>query len=135
MITSMSQSIDTDLRIYIVGGFVRDKLMGKKPNDIDIIAHDKIFQQVTDYIKQKSQIYNIEILAEHKLKSPHVVGCTLFEFKFKDLCVEMRSFAGSIYDDNKTRDFTMNSIYAYGPTLTINDICGGIQDLKSKTIK
>ncbi len=117
---------------YIVGGYVRDKLLGINSNDIDI-ATSMPFNELKNSFK-----YDIEypeyFCIKFKLDS-YNISITTFrkELEYKNnkpISIEYTNF---LKEDSKRRDFTMNSLY-----MDINDniidLYNGINDINKKVI-
>ena len=124
-------------RAFIVGGAVRDILMGKEPTDTDI---------TTDALPEETKAvfsdYNvIETGIKHGTVTV-VIDSTPVEittFRTEGAYSDGRhpdsvSFTRNIEDDLSRRDFTMNSI-AYNSTDGITDPFGGAKDIKMGVIR
>lgn len=122
------------MKKYIVGGAVRDKLLGKKPNDIDYVVVGSTpeemlelgFEQVgADFPVFLHPITRDEYaLARTERKSG--LGYTDFVTKF-DKTITLK-------DDLERRDLTINAM-AMDEDNVIVDPFGGQKDLKNKTIR
>ena len=125
-------------RLYIVGGAVRDALLGKKINDIDFATATK-----PDKVLQILQDNNIEV--DLKGMKFGTVRAIIDDEKFdittfrKDSYVRGSRFPEVVYskklrDDFSRRDFTLNAIYVdrFG---RIIDLGGGLEDLKNGVVK
>lgn len=137
-----SRSIDPDaLRIvehlrsnghtaYIVGGAVRDLLLGRKPKDFDI---------VTDAQPPRiRKIFRNSRVIGRRFRLVHVyAGRKIFEV------ATYRSIAdgtigntyGTIEEDALRRDFTMNALYFDPIDSLLVDYVGGFKDMKGRTLK
>ncbi|WDC83803.1 hypothetical protein PL321_15040 [Caloramator sp. mosi_1] len=129
-----------DINFYLVGGAVRDIIIGIKPIDYDFVAQinrDKHFE-ISKSISQKLNcefIYN-----KHYCTSKFILEGEDIDFVMarKETYKEIASIPlieeGTLYDDLKRRDFTINTI-AYNITEKIFiDNFDGIKDIKNKTI-
>ncbi|PKL12917.1 MAG: poly(A) polymerase [Spirochaetae bacterium HGW-Spirochaetae-8] len=117
---------------YIVGGAVRDLMLGRKPKDFDIAtsASPRQVQKV---------FWNARVIGK-RFKLVHLM--------FKDKILEVSTFRsgydgpdetvsiyGTIEQDAKRRDFTVNSLY-YDPTDgTLLDFNHAFVDFKRKRIR
>ena len=118
---------------YIVGGFVRDKLLGIKNDDIDIITNATS--------KEISNIFNIDIKDNYgsiKLKYNNYIY-DITTFRKEDNYLDNRrpntiEFVKDVKEDLLRRDFTINTILI-DKDENIIDYLDGIKDLNNKTIK
>ncbi len=122
-------------RAYLVGGAVRDILMGRNPDDFDI------------------EIYDIGINEFEKLMQKigaKGVGKSFFVYKYKNFDLSLprtenrvgyghRGFEVKLTQNERVasirRDFTINSIMINIFNNKILDFWGGIEDIKNKTIR
>lgn len=135
---------------YIVGGCVRDSLLGKKPHDWDITTSAKpeevkrIFARTIDTGIQHGTVtvlVNRDILtAEDAGNVSHTdyafeVTTYRVDGEYKDhRRPETVCFTASLEEDLKRRDFTINAM-AYNPEQGVIDIFGGQEDLKQRIIR
>lgn len=94
------------IKLYEVGGKVRDELMGKFSNDVDYVIVGSTIDEVKEYLDQ-----NKFITFAFKPE------CNTFRCKFpKDhptypnLLADFTVVLGDLIDDLKRRDFTINAI-------------------------
>lgn len=122
---------------YIVGGSVRDILLGKEPNDFDIATNAKpedienIFQD-NKTIDIGKEFGTIKILLDKE-----EVEVTTFRTEGNYLDgrrPEWVKFVPTIEDDLSRRDFTINAI-AYNKKTGIVDPFNGVKDLEKKIIR
>ncbi|MEE1185167.1 MAG: hypothetical protein UHX92_03715, partial [Acutalibacteraceae bacterium] len=126
---------DSGFEAFIVGGCVRDMLMGKTPNDFDITTSatpeeiQNIFEKtVPTGIKHGT----ITVVLEGE---PIEVTTFRCDGDYNDCRhPEKVEFVRSIEADLSRRDFTVNAI-AYNPTKGIVDLFGGIEDINSKILR
>lgn len=128
-------------KAYIVGGCVRDLLIGKEPNDWDVTTNatpDKI-QDIFPETFYENDFGTVGVVNEEaKDKSLKVVEVTPFRlegnYSNKRHPDEVR-FSEKIEDDLKRRDFTINAL-AYDPsTNELIDLFDGKTDIKDKVIR
>lgn len=118
---------------YIVGGYVRDKLLNLNPNDMDIATSalpadiGKLFD-----VKQSAMKYNSITICY----LGYEVEVTTFriEHSYKDQRHPEYSNVLTYKEDVYRRDFTINAL-AYDSTMVVVDYIGGLKDLSNKEIK
>ena len=122
-------------RVYLVGGCVRDEILGRVPREFDIEVYD-ITPQKFDELMQKLGAKG--------------VGKSFFVYKWKNFDISLprienktgyghRGFSVKITQDekeaSKRRDFTMNALMKNIYTGKILDFWGGIKDIQNKIIR
>ncbi len=122
---------------YIVGGCVRDRILGKVPNDYDITTSAKP-NEVTEVFSSHTVIPTgekhgtVTVLIENE---PYEITTYRTEGAYSDKRrPDSVSFSTSIDDDLSRRDLTVNAI-AYSPTHGFRDPFNGIGDIQKKTIR
>ena len=127
-------------RAYYVGGCVRDKLMGNTSTDIDIEIHGLApasVEEILDTLGTRIEIgksFGIYALKGHTLdialpRKERATGAG-----HRDFDVEVDPYIGTL-GAAKRRDFTIGALMEDILTSQIIDHFGGIQDLKSCTIR
>ena len=121
---------DAGYTAYIVGGAVRDLIVGNVPKDFDI---------VTDATPSKiKRIFRNSRIIGRRFRLVHVVfGSKIFEVSTFRSNVEgsVGNEFGTIEQDVMRRDFTMNALY-YDPTQEqIIDYVGGVRDIKKHILR
>ncbi|MDJ1305815.1 MAG: CCA tRNA nucleotidyltransferase [Candidatus Midichloria sp.] len=123
--------------VKLVGGCVRDMLLGLAPKDIDLAT--TILPQEVMKILSPNQIKCIPTGLEFGTVTA-VVNHIIFEITTlrKDIKTYGRKaeveFTDEWLEDAKRRDFTVNAMYA-SIDGTVMDFFNGIEDLKNKKIK
>lgn len=122
---------------YVVGGGVRDRLMGKIPLDTDITTSAtpwQVKQVFCDYKVIETGIKHgtVTVLID---KQPIEITTFRTDGEYKDnRHPENVRYAEKVEDDLSRRDFTVNAI-AYNSTDGLVDLFGGKEDIKNKIIK
>lgn len=124
---------DKGFKCYIVGGFVRDNLLGKHSFDVDICTNATP--------KELFSIFrNVDIVEEYgavKLKTgEYKIDITTFrkKSKYKNGIPVGIEYVKDLRSDLKRRDFTINTI-CLDKDLNVYDYEGGIKDVRDKLIK
>ncbi|MCD8159331.1 MAG: CCA tRNA nucleotidyltransferase [Clostridiales bacterium] len=120
---------------YIVGGCVRDYLMGLTPHDYDITTNalpediKKIFPHTFDTGIQHGTVTVVHNSVNYEVTTYRIDG------KYKDnRHPDEVTFTDDITKDLSRRDFTMNAI-AYSPDKGYADPFGGREDIKKGIIR
>lgn len=122
---------------FIVGGCIRDCILGITPNDYDITTNATP-NKIMDIFKEFKLIKNgikhgtIGILIDGDI---YEITTYRIESEYEDSRrPKSIEFTANIVDDLKRRDFTINAM-AYNDKKGLIDDFGGIVDLKNKVIK
>ena len=122
-------------RVYLVGGCVRDEILGITPKEFDLEVYD-IDPNTFDNLMQKLGAKG--------------VGKSFFVYKWENFDIALprienktgyghRGFSVKITQDereaSKRRDFTMNALMKNIYTGKILDFWGGIKDIKNRIIR
>lgn len=120
---------------YIVGGCVRDMLLGKVPYDFDITTSAKPEEVISLF--EKTVPTGIKHGTVTVIVEKEGIEVTTFrsEAGYSDSRhPESVSFITSLEEDLSRRDFTVNAI-AYNTSCGIKDYFGGIKDLGNHILK
>lgn len=126
---------------YIVGGCVRDAILGKVPDDWDITTSAKP-EQVKALFKRTVDTGIIHGTVTVVMKNPDKGQLEAYEVttyrvdgKYEDHRRPKEvTFTASLIEDMKRRDFTINAM-AYNDKEGVIDHFGGIDDLKNQIIR
>lgn len=115
--------------LYIVGGFVRDHLLGQESKDIDFVTSEDL----QTFIKRLKYVYPESVSRVITYKKYKTISM-LFRIDDQFYSVDIGNFRGSLYEDTVRRDFTVNSIYIelFPENWKFHDLCGGIVDLQRR---
>lgn len=121
---------DAGFTAYIVGGAVRDLIVGNTPKDFDI---------VTDATPSKiKRIFRNSRIIGRRFRLVHVVfGEKIFEVStFRSISEgSVGNNFGTIDEDVQRRDFTLNALY-YDPVQEqVIDYVGGVKDIRKHILR
>lgn len=124
---------------YLVGGCLRDLLIGRTPHDWDLAtsATPTELQKIFPDSVYENQFGTVGVKTDSKDPDLKIIEVTTFrkEGKYTDKRhPDEVVFAKNIEDDLARRDFTVNAI-AFNPKKGIIDPFGGEKDLKKKIIR
>lgn len=137
-----------DYNPLLVGGCVRDHLLGKEPHDFDVVV-DKVHHQMlldlndAGWLTKLSNNGNTEIwniskkFPVYECITGYIYEPISFVKSEKSYIVEVLGFRGSsIEEDASNRDLTINSLY-YDPfkDKIIDPTGRGISDIENKVIR
>lgn len=125
---------------YVVGGAVRDLLLGIEPKDFDV-ATDARPEQIKPLFR-RALIIGRRFRLVHVLMGSETVEVSTFrgadiETAEKDEHgrVLRDNVFGSQEEDARRRDFTINALYFDPVTEEVVDFHGGLADLKKRTLR
>jgi len=112
--------------VYFVGGCVRDALMGKKPQDFDIVV-DSDAVSVAEEIAARAGSRVIG------LGKP---GKKIYRVQSETVIIDVSPLKGkTVAEDLYQRDFTVNAMAIDARSREIIDPAGGRDDIKNKTVR
>ena len=122
-------------RIFIIGGFVRDKILGNSIRDYDFICNHNDHRKLALYLSTNASAFGIQNCHTHKLSAKTCKDDWLFKFTLKGKEIEIKSYSCKLSEDTIKRDFTINAVYYDIFSQNLLDYCGGISDIHNKIIK
>jgi len=122
---------DNNCDTYIVGGGIRDMLLGNNPDDYDVVTEatpDKVLELFKDCkVKQVGKSFGVILVEGYEV-------ATFRHDRYKDSkCIV--SFADTIHEDLGRRDLTVNAMAFCELTGELIDDHGGREDLEKRVIK
>ncbi|KAK6465834.1 hypothetical protein DFJ63DRAFT_282872 [Scheffersomyces coipomensis] len=143
------------LELRITGGWVRDKLLGRESNDIDIAVNhltgEDFASQLLDYLKTHRNdltLKSLHTIKSNPEKSKHLETCTARLFDMDIDFVNLRSEEyskesrvpiikfGTAEEDALRRDATLNALFYNLNHSKIEDFTGkGFDDLKNGILR
>jgi poly(A) polymerase len=134
---------NTGVECYVIGGFVRDKILGRPTKDIDIVCVGDGIALAEETARQFDHLPQVNIFktygtAQLKFGDTELefVGARKESYNFESRNPMVKE--GTLQDDQNRRDFTIN---AMGISLNkedfgeLNDPFDGMGDLERKIIK
>ena len=120
---------------YVVGGCVRDSVLGRNPHDWDITTSaspeqvKEIFDRTIDTGIQHGTVTVMIDREGYEVTTYRIDGEYEDGRHPKEVC-----FTSSLEEDLKRRDFTMNAM-AYNPSKGLVDLFGGMDDMENHVIR
>lgn len=131
---------------YLVGGGVRDLLLGKIPKDFDVTTN-----ATPDQVRKlfrNCRLVGRRFRLAHVMFGPEIIEVATFrghhDDQQTDRTISQRgqngmllrdNIFGSIEEDAQRRDFTINSLYYSVADFTVRDYVGGMRDLQEGVIR
>jgi poly(A) polymerase len=124
---------------YLVGGGVRDILLGLHPKDFDVATDAK--PEDVQKVFRNCRLIGRRFRLAHVLFGQDVVEVATFRAVNDDApqtehgMVLRDNVYGTIEDDAIRRDFTVNALYYNIADFSVVDFVGGLKDLQKKTLR
>jgi poly(A) polymerase len=126
---------------YLVGGGVRDLLLGKTPKDFDVVT-DARPGELRKLFRNSRIIGRRFRLVQVFFKGAHIVEVSTFrcrsefdELPENDANPAKDTTYGTPAEDAQRRDLTINGLFYNIADFSLVDYVGGIEDLESKRIR
>lgn len=131
---------DAGYKAFIVGGAVRDLLLGVKPKDFDVATNatpeqvKRLFRRAF-IIGKRFQIVHV-MMGQEQLEVTTFRGASVTEAPKDEHGRVLRDNTfGEQHEDAKRRDFTVNAMYYDPSSQSVLDYHGGIADIRNKTMR
>ena len=134
---------DLGVPCYLIGGFVRDKIIGRETKDIDIVCVGdgiQLAHKVAEHFSPITEVHFFKNFGTAQIIVDDIgiefVGARKESYDFNSRKPAVEN--GSLEDDQNRRDFTINALAislnenTYGELI---DPFGGIEAIEHKTIK
>ncbi len=127
---------------YLVGGSVRDLLLGREPKDFDV-ATDARPEQIRELFRN-SRLIGRRFRLAHVRYGDEIIEVSTFRAQHKEFedaghVVEGRILQDNVYgtidDDAWRRDFTVNALYYNIEDFSVIDYVGGMNDIRAGRIR
>jgi len=127
---------------YLVGGSVRDLLLGREPKDFDV-ATDARPEQIRELFRN-SRLIGRRFLLAHVRYGDEIIEVSTFRAQHSALedagqMIDGRIIRDNVYgtidDDAWRRDFTVNALYYSIEDFSVIDYVGGLGDIKAGRIR
>ncbi|MEK7646367.1 MAG: HD domain-containing protein [Patescibacteria group bacterium] len=129
---------------YLVGGCVRDTLLGRKPKDWDITTNAKPEEIQKLFVKTVYEnSFGTVVVIDESTEDPTLRNIEVTPYRLESTYSDRRRpdqvhFSDKIEDDLKRRDFTINAVamsLSSGAIKDVIDLYGGFKDFESRIIK
>ena len=137
---------NSNYQAYLVGGGVRDLLLGLHPKDFDI-ATDAHPEEVNQLFKN-SRLIGRRFKLVHVLFGREVIEVATFRGHHEAPALSANQSTssehgmllrdnvyGTMEEDALRRDFTVNALYYCVKDFTIYDYAGGLEDIKKRELR
>lgn len=129
------------VKLYSVGGYVRDKLLGRISNDLDYAVEADSFEDMHNYIiannfhifLEKPEFFTIRAMSKKSKKTIDFTLCRT-DGQYSDYRRPDKCEIGNIYQDLSRRDLTINAI-AIDENGNIIDPYNGKEDIDNRIIR
>lgn len=128
------------VRLFEVGGSVRDRFLGVPSKDIDLAVEAGNFEEMRDFVKsistkiflEKPEFLTIRALVDG---APRDFVLCRKDGIYTDGRRPEKTTPGTIFDDLARRDFTVNAMAINCQTKELIDPFGGQQDLRDRKLR
>lgn len=137
-ISNLAKKLDT--KVYLVGGYVRDTILGIDCTDIDIM----VIGDAIDFANKTAKHFNTELSAVYKKFGTALLNINNLKIEFASARKESYKrdsrkpdvMLSNLNDDLSRRDFTINALaVSLSGENNVIDLFNGLNDLKNGIIK
>ncbi|CDF58185.1 CCA tRNA nucleotidyltransferase [Thermobrachium celere] len=131
---------ELNINFYLVGGAVRDIIIGTQSKDYDFVAeinkkqHLEISKKLKEYLNCDYQYNEYYSTTKFYVDGIDIDFVMARKEKYDGIASRPTIFEGTLYDDLKRRDYTINTIALDMINYNYIDIFNGINDIKNKKI-
>lgn len=131
---------------YIVGGSIRDMLLGKHPKDFDVATNARP-EQIQNIFQRQCRLVGRRFRLAHIMFGRDIIEVATFRANHSDARNERQAkqshegmllrdnVYGTLEQDAERRDFTINALYYNPQDNTLRDYFNGIEDLKAGKLR
>ena len=126
---------------YIVGGGVRDTLLGLRPKDFDAVTDAKP-HEIKDVFGKRCRIIGRRFQLAHVYSGRELIEVATFRGPptsdantNQDGMILRDNVWGDIKQDFSRRDFSINALYYQPLKGVVHDFCGALEDIDNKIIR
>ncbi len=131
---------------YLVGGCIRDIMLGIEPKDFDVVTNatpeqiKKLFRNcrlIGRRFRLAHIVFGREIIEVATMRGHHQSddSCATTSQASEHGQLLRDNVYGSIEEDAERRDFTINALYYSINDFTLRDFAGGVADIKARKIE
>ena len=134
---------NSGIKAFVIGGFVRDLLVGRPSKDVDIVVIGsgiKVARQVAEKLGSVTQVKYFKNFGTAMIRDKdwviEFVGARKESYRSNSRKPIVED--GSLTDDQNRRDFTINAMSLSLQKNTFGDLLdpfNGVEDIKNKTIR
>ncbi|MGO2213430.1 polynucleotide adenylyltransferase PcnB [Psychrobacter alimentarius] len=126
---------------YIVGGGVRDTLLGLRPKDFDAVTDAKP-HEIKDVFGKRCRIIGRRFQLAHVYSGRELIEVATFRGPptsdantNRDGMILRDNVWGDIKQDFSRRDFSINALYYQPLKGIVHDFCGALEDIDNRVIR
>lgn len=126
---------------YIVGGGVRDSLLGLAPKDFDAVTNARP-HEIKEVFGSRCRIIGKRFQLAHVYSGREMIEVATFrsapvgnQHTNHGGMIMRDNVWGNINDDFVRRDFSINALYFDPIKSQVKDFCGALHDIQSKTLR